>query len=217
MTSLFGKRDDAKRKPYEPLRRSEAVLTAAAQRRAKAETTSKSRPSTAVQRVPRAGETVALAAAEAWNDRAAIAGKAVSSSLRFLEFVRAYMAAFAAGFATYLLLMELSSGHINIFAAIGMHLVAIITAPFYALALSPAIFSLYGLVRAVPAEEETRIYLLGLTPGALVLLGLAMGRHRASPEMILMALIFIVSGLVAARTFNRSAAKIRAARDAVAT
>jgi len=211
MTSVFGKRDDTKRKPYEPLRRGEAVLAAAAQRRAAAEANFKPRQS-AVQRVPRTGETFAVAAAHTWNDRAAIAGKAVSTSLRFIEFTRAYIAAFAAGFATYLLLTELTSGHFNIFASIGSHLFAILTAPFYALALAPAIFGFYSLARSVPASEETRVYLLGLTPGALLLLGLAMERRFADIGMIRMALVAIASGLIAARAFNRSAAKIRARR-----
>jgi hypothetical protein len=168
----------------------------------------------AVERVPRATEAVATAAVDAWNDRGAIASKAVSSSLRFMEFARAYMAAFGAGFATFMLLTALTSGHLNILAMIGEHLFAIIAAPFYALMLAPAIFALYGWTRAVPATEEIRIYLLGLMPGALLLLGLAMHPRSADLQMIGMALAAIASGLVAARAFNRSAAKIRAKRDA---
>jgi hypothetical protein len=120
------------------------------------------------------------------------------------------MSAFATGFATYLLLSELLGGHFNILASIGTHLFAIVTAPFYALALAPAIFGLYSLARAVRASEETQIYLLGLMPGALLLLGFAMHPRSIDVKMLGMALAVIVSGLVAARTFNRSAAKIRA-------
>ncbi|MFA5958203.1 hypothetical protein [Hyphomicrobium sp.] len=200
MNSIFGKRPGAGIKPYQPLRRGEA---AAAPRQS------------TVQRIPRADEAIVLAAADAWNDRAAITHKAVSSSLRFIEFVRAYMAAFGAGFATYLLLGDLMSRHFNIVAMIAAHL-SIITAPFYALLLAPAIFSLYSWTRAVPASEATRIYLLGLMPGALLLLGLARNVRSIDPQMIGMALAVIASGLVAAHTFNRSAAKIRAKCDTAA-
>ncbi len=213
MDSIFGKPPSAGSKPYQPLPRGEAVLADASRRRAEA--VAAPRQST-VQRIPRADEAIVLAAADAWNDRAAITHKAVSSSLRFIEFVRAYMAAFGAGFATYLLLGDLMSRHFNIVAMIAAHLFAIITAPFYALLLAPAIFSLYSWTRAVPASEATRIYLLGLTPGALLLLGLARNVRSTDPQMIGMALTVIVSGLVAAHTFNRSAAKIRAKRDAAA-
>jgi hypothetical protein len=213
MATFFGERSDTRRKPYEPLRRGEAVLADAAHRRAEAANASRR---SAVQPVPRASEAVALAAVDAWNDRATIASKAVASSLRFIEFVRAYMAAFGVGFATYLLLSALSSGHFNILEMLGAHLFAIVTAPFYALMLAPAVFGLYGWTRVVPASEATRIYLLGLMPGALLLLGLAMRPRSADLQMIGMALTAMASGLVAARAFNRSAAKIRAKRDAPA-
>ncbi len=213
MTSILCKQPNAGSKPYQPLRRGEAILADAARRRSEA--VAVPRRST-VQRVARADEAIVLAAADAWNDRAAITRKAVSSSLRFIESVRAYMAAFGAGFATYLLLSDLVSRHFNIGAMIAAHLFTIVTAPLYALMLAPAIFSLYGWTRAVPVSEATRIYLLGLTPGALLLLGLAGNVRSIDPQMIGMALAVIVSCLVAAHTFNRSAAKIRAKRDAAA-
>ena len=79
----------------------------------------------------------------------------LASGLRFMQFLRAYMKAFAAGFGSFLLLTELALGHTNILAMIGMHLFSVVTAPFYALMMTPAVFAMFRSLAASDCNRRT--------------------------------------------------------------
>lgn len=206
--SLFAGRPTNSRRDL-PAKRGEAILQEAARRRA--QTAAMPRRS-AVQRNLTAAETIASSATDAWNNRNTVIKDVRTSSLRFMQFLRAYFAAFAAGFAAFLALQELASGHINIFAALATHMLAIVAAPFYALMLAPAVFSLYSMTRLIPADERTRVYILGALPGALILLPSMTGGHPF--KMLVFDVVILISGLIAAHTFNIAADKMRARQAA---
>ena len=210
---MFLSKPASTRKAYEPLRRGEAVMKEAARRSAQQAANASRR--SAIERSFSPSEKVAVAVTQAWDNRADIASNAVSSSLRFIDFLRAYIGAFAAGFGVYLLLTDLLSGHFNIFAILATHVFAIIAAPLYAMMLAPAIFGLYSSTRILPLREDMRVYVLGALPGAFMLLPMVSRAGVHDLKTFAFATAVIASGLVAARTFNRTAAKIRAKRDAL--
>ena len=134
-----------------------------------------------------------------------------------MQFLRAYTRAIAAGFASFLLLTELATGHFNIFAMLGTHLAAIIAAPFYALIFAPAIFGLYRGLAQTGLEPAQRTYALGAGLGVLMLVQrIASGRFMLAgdDQADLFALATIASGLIAARTFNRAVDRMAVAEPA---
>ena len=177
-----------------PLQRQQSVVNAA----------------TATEKIQSAGKAALQASAK-------LTKTGIKSSLRFMQFLRAYTRAIAAGFASFLLLTELANGHFNIFAILGSHLVAIIAAPFYALILSPTIFGLYRGLAQTGLEHAQRTYALGAGLGVLMLVQrIASGRFMLAgdDQADLFALATIASGLIAARTFNRAVDRMAVAEPA---
>lgn len=146
--------------------------------------------------------------------RGETAGRAgFKSGLRFMQFLRAYMKAFAAGFGSYLLFTDLTGGHFNVFAMIGMHLFAIVAAPFYALAMAPTVFAMYRILSAPGLAAEMRAYAVASVLGIVLLIQrigsgkfLLAGDFRADG----LALGTLLCGVIAGYTFNRAVAQIEA-------
>ncbi|MBL8881533.1 MAG: hypothetical protein JNL45_00620 [Hyphomicrobium sp.] len=167
---------------------------------------------------PTAAQTLSANAAAALTQAKDTLHNAPRTALRFFQFLRAYMRAFAAGFGVFLLASELASGHFNVFTALLSHLFAIVAAPFYALMLAPAIYGFYGLTGMLPVRDEHRAYILGTALGAVMLVNIAMKGDLASQSAIrgvLFALAVTAAGVVAAYTFNRSVSRLRGTRQTV--
>ncbi len=163
-------------------------------------------------RNPPATQTFGANAAAALTQAKATLHDAPRTALRFFQFLRAYMRAFAAGFGVFLLGSEMASGHFNVFAALLSHVFAIVAAPFYALMLAPAIYGFYGMTGMLPVRDEHRAYILGTGLGALMLAGIVMKGDLGSQSAIrgvLFALAVTAAGAVAAYTFNRSVSRLR--------
>lgn len=167
-----------------------------------------------VVRQPTASQTLASAAAAKADEIKAGIKNAPRATLRFVQFLRAYMKAFAVGFGAYLLLTELAAGHFNIVQAVLTHLFAIVASPFYALMMAPAIFSLYAATANLPIRDESRAYAMVAGLGVVVLLAfLPSMRHGDASALrgLLYALATIAACAIAARTFNAAVAPLRAA------
>jgi hypothetical protein len=111
------------------------------------------------------------------------------------------------------LLSELASGHFNILKSLATHIVSAVAAPFYALALAPAISGLYLQSALLPIKAELRIYALGGLLGTVFLISTLTRGSLADPhtqKLALFALVLLASGLLAARTFNAAVKKIKA-------
>ena len=174
-----------------PLQRQQSVVNAA----------------TATEKIQSAGKAALQASAK-------LTKTGIKSSLRFMQFLRAYTRAIAAGFASFLLLTELANGHVNILAMLGTHIFAILAAPFYALMLAPAIFSIYRGLASTGLPPNQRTYALGASFGLLLLAQrmtsgqfLQAGDFKADQ----FAIATIVSGFIAAYIFNRAVDRIAAA------
>ncbi len=200
-----------------PLTRGERALAETAARTAAIMNTRTTRRSAVIAQ-PTAAQTLSANAAAALTQAKDTLHNAPRTALRFFQFLRAYMRAFAAGFGVFLLASELASGHFNVFTALLSHLFAIVAAPFYALMLAPAIYGFYGLTGMLPVRDEHRAYILGTALGAVMLVNIAMKGDLASQSAIrgvLFALAVTAAGVVAAYTFNRSVSRLRGTRQTV--
>lgn len=162
----------------------------------------------------------ALQAAEAARGSSEKAAKsAIKSGLRFMQFLRAYMKAFAAGFGSFLLLTELAIGHFNILSMIGMHLFSIVAAPFYALMLAPAIFGMFRGLAATGLQPAHRAYVVGMSIGMLMLvLRIFSGKFILGGEFDadMFAIATTIAGGIAAYTFNRAVENIEVGHEVAA-
>lgn len=178
---------------------------------------------------PRSSSRATIAAHPSPLDAAQVIGKAayekgaeaassgVASGLRFMQFLRAYIRAFAAGVGSYLLLSELAAGHFNPLAIIATHLLMFIAAPFYALVLAPTLFAAYRLAAQTQIPAHLRAYIPAMLFGVLLMVQrigsgqfLLAGNYRAD----LTAVAALVAGAIAGYTFNREVAKLRPAMSA---
>ncbi len=201
----------------QPLTRGERALAETAARTAAIMNAHATRRSAVIAQ-PTAAQTLSANAAAALTQAKDTLHNAPRTALRFFQFLRAYMRAFAAGFGVFLLASELASGHFNVFTALLSHLFAIVAAPFYALMLAPAIYGFYGLTGMLPVRDEHRAYILGTALGAVMLVNIAMKGDLASQSAIrgvLFALAVTAAGVVAAYTFNRSVSRLRGTRQTV--
>lgn len=189
---------------------SQRILPATAQR-AVGRTATAPRQSSIV-RVPGTSDRSVASAAATLDDAKRKLHEAPKATMRFLQFVRAYIRGFAAGAGTFLLLSELASGHFNIAAALGTHAFMIIAAPFYALMLAPAIFGFYSSTAILPIRQEYRIYAMCGVIGMLMIVPELM-HVLSSPEpntgRLVSGSIFLVATMVGAWTFNRAAARLQ--------
>ena len=200
-----------------PLTRGERALAETAARTAAIMNTRTTRRSAVIAQ-PTATQTLSANAAAALTQAKDTLHNAPRTALRFFQFLRAYMRAFAAGFGVFLLASELASGHFNVFTAFLSHVFAIVAAPFYALMLAPAIYGFYGLTGMLPVRDEHRAYILGTGLGAVMLVNTAMKGDLASQSAfrgILFALAVTASGVVAAYTFNRAVSRLRGTTQTV--
>lgn len=167
----------------------------------------------AIVRVPDASERLSGSAADMLDGATRKLRAAPKTTMRFLQFVRAYIRGFAAAAGAFLLLSEFASGHFNIVAALGTHLFMIIAAPFFALIIAPAIFTLYDLTAFLPVRHEHRPYALSGGLG-LVLVVPTLMRAISTPtasafSALSSGIIMFVSALFGAWIFSRAAAKLR--------
>ena len=165
-------------------------------------------------------ETAQLAGKATLETGARITKSGIKSGLRFMQFLRAYVRAFAAGFGSFLFLSELANGHFNILAILGTHLLSIIAAPFYALILAPTIFGFYRGLAIAGLSPARRTYALGSALGVLLLLSrIRSGQFLLAGDIKadLFAIATIVSGLIAAWTFTRAVDRMALTEAANAT
>jgi hypothetical protein len=176
--------------------------------------------SASVRRQPPPIEAATIAASAREASKAAltsgerIAKAGLKSGLRFMQFLRAYVGAFASGAGSFLLITELASSHFNIFAIIATHLFAIVAAPFYAVMMSPTVFAIYRGLSALGLSSSQRAYSVGMCLGVILLAtrlaaGTALVDGNIKADVF--ALAMLVAGAIAAYTFNRSVARIEAA------
>lgn len=200
MNSLFAKRSTSN-KSREPLNRGERAMREWRARQP------------AITRQATMRETVARNTLQAAVETTKTLQNAPRATLRFAQFFRAYIRAFAAGFGVFLLVSEISSGHFNPFTMLASHVFAIVAGPFYAVMLAPAIFALYNLTGLLPIRDDARSY--ALTGGiSLIMLTPLVSRiselNQSSLAQLTFGLSFLIAALFAAYRFNGAANTLRA-------